>query len=285
MTHVTINTDGSCLGNQSAADSPGGFAATVEWNQDSLITITGGDPATTNNRMELAAVIEALRVLRQTPELAGAAVTVRSDSQYVTKAFNDDWIGGWKRRNWRSSSGDPVKNQDLWHELIALAEGLDINWEWVKGHSGDPGNERCDQLANQNTQGAAAQPGYWVEADAAFTHEIPPRPQSPESTPSNHDHSWSADNSRWTRLHGDVYEDPVKCECGGTAWKYNWCGRQTVTDIEEPEEPEPDPETPERDPGAEALRILEGISSLLDQCPTFESFRDRARRLMDTAKW
>ncbi len=223
MTHVIINTDGSCLGNQNAGDSPGGFAATIEWGQDSLVTVTGGDPATTNNRMELAAVIEALRVLRQTPELAGAAITVRSDSQYVIKAFNDNWIGGWKRRSWRTSSGDPVKNQEQWHDLIALAEGLDITWEWVKGHSGDPGNEHCDQLANNNASAASAQPEYWVEADAAFGHEIPPQSHTPEA--------------------------------------------------------EPDPQ--DRDPGAEALRILEGISSLLDQCPTYESFRVRAKRLME----
>ena len=134
MTDVTINTDGACLGNP----GPGGFAAIIEWDPDGLITVSGGDPATTNNRMELAAVIEALRVLKTVPPLNAAAVTVRSDSQYVTRAFNDAWLDRWQQNGWRTANGKRVLNQDPWTDLLAETEELNIQWVWVRGHSGRP---------------------------------------------------------------------------------------------------------------------------------------------------
>ena len=134
MTDVTINTDGACTGNP----GPGGFAAIIEWDPNGLITVSGGDPATTNNRMELAAVIEALRVLQTVPPLNAAAVTVRSDSQYVTRAFNDAWLDRWQQNGWRTANGKRVLNQDPWTDLLAETEELNIQWVWVRGHSGRP---------------------------------------------------------------------------------------------------------------------------------------------------
>jgi ribonuclease HI len=105
----------------------------------------GGEPSTTNNRMELRAVIEALAALKRP-----CAVTLHLDSQYVRKGITE-WLAGWKAKGWRTASGQPVKNVDLWQQLDALVRerGHRIEWRWVRGHSGHPGNERADALANQ----------------------------------------------------------------------------------------------------------------------------------------
>lgn len=157
---ITIHTDGACSGNP----GPGGFAAIIEHPDGDSMTVTGGDPATTNNRMELAAVIEALRAINSVESLRNSPVTVRSDSTYVTKAFNDNWIAGWQRRNWRSAKGDPVANQDLWQDLLKEIQGHTSTWVWVRGHSGDPMNERCDRLAVKESNFARTQNGYWASA-------------------------------------------------------------------------------------------------------------------------
>jgi ribonuclease HI len=104
--------------------------------------ISGAEAATTNNRMELLAVINALRALKRR-----VSARVYTDSQYVRLGITE-WIGGWKARGWRTADRKPVKNQDLWEQLDALAAGHNVEWHWVKGHSGVPGNERCDVLAN-----------------------------------------------------------------------------------------------------------------------------------------
>ena len=103
----------------------------------------GGETATTNNRMELTAVIRALEALKRP-----ACLCVHTDSQYVQKGIST-WIHGWKRNGWKTSDKKPVKNADLWQTLDALAQGHDIRWVWVKGHAGNPGNERADRLANR----------------------------------------------------------------------------------------------------------------------------------------
>lgn len=135
---MTIYTDGACAGNP----GPGGWGA-VLLADDRRREISGYEPATTNNRMELRAAIEALRVLR-----APAEVHLHTDSQYVRNGMND-WLARWKRNGWKTADRKPVKNEDLWRELDALAGTQTIHWHWVRGHSGDPENERCDELANQ----------------------------------------------------------------------------------------------------------------------------------------
>ncbi len=134
---VEIYTDGACRGNP----GPGGWAAPLSF-QGREREISGAEANTTNNRMELLAVINALRALkRRTP------ARIFTDSQYVRLGITQ-WLQGWKARGWRTASRHPVKNQDLWETLDLLAAGHDLEWNWVRGHSGVPGNERCDQLAN-----------------------------------------------------------------------------------------------------------------------------------------
>jgi ribonuclease HI len=136
-TQVDIYADGACRGNP----GPGGWAAVLSTGEHER-AISGAEPLTTNNRMELTAVIEALRALKRR-----VAVRVYSDSQYVRLGITE-WLPAWKARGWRTAARKPVKNQDLWEQLEQLASGHEIQWHWVPGHAGIPGNERVDQLAN-----------------------------------------------------------------------------------------------------------------------------------------
>ncbi len=138
ITEVTIYTDGACKGNP----GPGGWGAWLRAGRHEK-SLCGGEWDTTNNRMELLAVIEALSVLKRRCQ-----VTLYTDSSYVKDGITS-WIQGWKRKGWRTASGGAVKNVDLWQRLDALAQQHDVDWRWVKGHAGDPGNERADALANQ----------------------------------------------------------------------------------------------------------------------------------------
>lgn len=141
--HVVIYTDGACKGNP----GPGGWGAllTMGGTEKELF---GGELVTTNNRMEMTAVIEALGALKRP-----CCVTLYLDSEYVRKGITE-WIHGWKARGWRTAAKAPVKNVDLWQRLDALITSSDhaINWRWVKGHAGDPGNERADALANRGVE-------------------------------------------------------------------------------------------------------------------------------------
>ena len=138
---VDIYTDGACKGNPGV----GGWGALLEaaGKQKELF---GGELLTTNNRMELLAVIRALESLKRRCE-----VRVHTDSKYVQMGITE-WIHNWKRRAWRTAGNKPVKNEDLWRELDAVSAQHQIQWLWVKGHAGDPGNERADQLANQGVE-------------------------------------------------------------------------------------------------------------------------------------
>ena len=133
---VTIYTDGACSGNP----GPGGWGALLISGAHRK-ELTGGEGHTTNNRMELLAAIEALEALKYT-----CKVTLYTDSTYVKQGI-DSWINGWKRKGWRTAAGKPVKNKDLWMRLDAARLEHDVTWRWVKGHAGDPGNERADELA------------------------------------------------------------------------------------------------------------------------------------------
>lgn len=134
---VSIHSDGACRGNP----GPGGWGAVLRYG-DSVRELSGAVSQTTNNRMELQGVIEALRVLKRQ-----VSADVYTDSQYVRNGITE-WLTGWKARGWRTADRKPVKNQDLWEELDSLAQSHQLRWHWVKGHSGVPDNERCDELAN-----------------------------------------------------------------------------------------------------------------------------------------
>jgi ribonuclease HI len=140
---VVVYTDGACKGNP----GPGGWGVWMVSGQHEK-ELWGGERVTTNNRMELTAVIQALTVLKKR-----CHVVIYTDSEYVRKGITE-WITGWKRRGWKTADNKPVKNADLWQQLEAAEAVHQVDWRWVKGHSGDPGNERADSLANR---GAAAQ--------------------------------------------------------------------------------------------------------------------------------
>jgi ribonuclease HI len=144
---VDIYTDGACKGNP----GPGGWGALME-NGGRTREIYGGEPATTNNRMELMAVIRALEALRKP-----CRVRLHTDSQYVQLGISK-WIHGWKKNGWRTADRKPVKNADLWRELDELAAKHEIEWLWVKGHAGHDGNERADALANLGVAESFRQP-------------------------------------------------------------------------------------------------------------------------------
>ena len=135
---VVVYTDGACKGNP----GPGGWGALLRWKGHEK-ELFGGELVTTNNRMELTAVIQALSALKSRREVA-----VYTDSVYVKDGITK-WIHGWKQRGWRTADKKPVKNVELWQRLEALAAQHDVQWHWVRGHDGDPGNERADALANR----------------------------------------------------------------------------------------------------------------------------------------
>ncbi len=135
---IQIYTDGACRGNP----GPGGWGAILEYDGRER-EMFGGERSTTNNRMELTAVIEALSALKRP-----CRVVLHTDSQYVQKGITE-WISGWKARGWRTASKEPVKNVDLWKRLDEVVRSHHIDWVWVRGHSGHDGNERADALANK----------------------------------------------------------------------------------------------------------------------------------------
>ncbi|KQW44675.1 MULTISPECIES: ribonuclease HI [unclassified Roseateles] len=141
---VTIYTDGACKGNP----GPGGWGAWLSSGGHDK-ELFGGEPETTNNRMELTAPIEALASLKRSCD-----VVVYLDSEYVRKGITE-WIVNWQRRGWKTADGKPVKNADLWQRLDALRKLHTVDWRWVKGHAGDPGNERADMLANKGVASLA----------------------------------------------------------------------------------------------------------------------------------
>jgi ribonuclease HI len=137
MKRIDIFTDGACKGNP----GPGGWGAILRMGSHEK-EMSGGEAETTNNRMEMTAVIRALKALTEP-----CAVTIHTDSRYVIDGMTK-WIEGWKRKGWVSASKQPVRNQDLWHDLIEAVLHHQIEWQWIKGHDGHPENERADKLAS-----------------------------------------------------------------------------------------------------------------------------------------
>ena len=143
MKSVTLITDGSCLGNP----GPGGWAAILRHGRHKK-ELSGSDPQTTNNRMEMTAVIEGLATLKQP-----CRIRVEIDSEYVKNGITK-WIHGWKKRGWKTSAKQPVKNEDLWRKLDQAIAQHEIEWTWVKGHADHDDNNRCDELAREAAERA-----------------------------------------------------------------------------------------------------------------------------------
>ena len=142
MKTVTIYTDGACSGNP----GPGGWGAILEWNGMEK-ELSGGAADTTNNRMELSGVIEALRALKEP-----CAVELYTDSKYVFDAVDKRWVYGWRSKGWVKSDKKPALNVDLWEQLLPLLERHEVRWHWVKGHAENEKNNRCDRLAVAESQ-------------------------------------------------------------------------------------------------------------------------------------
>ena len=138
---LEIYTDGACLGNPGR----GGWGAILIW-QDQEKELSGGEANTTNNRMELMAAIKALEAVKRP-----VPIRLVSDSTYLRDGITK-WINGWRKNGWKTANKTPVANQDLWQRLDELNQSHDISWEWVKGHSGHPMNERCDDMARQEAE-------------------------------------------------------------------------------------------------------------------------------------
>jgi ribonuclease HI len=145
MTEVVIYTDGACSGNP----GPGGWGVVMRW-QGKEREMYGFDPLTTNNRMELTAAIQALEALQRP-----TTVSLHTDSKYLLDGITK-WIQGWQRNGWKTAAKKPVKNDDLWRRLTEAMRPHDVSWVWVKGHAGDPGNERADALARRGIEEAAS---------------------------------------------------------------------------------------------------------------------------------
>ena len=135
---IKVYTDGACKGNP----GPGGWGVYIIQDSEE-IELFDGNPNTTNNQMEMQAAIEALKYLKDENQ----PIDLYTDSNYLRQGITE-WIFNWKKNNWRTASKKPVANKDLWIEISELSSAMDVNWHWVKGHDGDPGNERADYLAN-----------------------------------------------------------------------------------------------------------------------------------------
>lgn len=162
---VVIHTDGAARGNP---EGPGGYGAVITYTdpkgQVHVREYSAGYDKTTNNRMELMGAIAALEALIRPCE-----VELYSDSQYMVRAFNEDWITKWRTNGWRTAGKDPVRNRELWERLLEAAAPHSITWNWVKGHAGNEGNERCDELA---TAAADADPETLLHDDGGDLRDL-----------------------------------------------------------------------------------------------------------------
>lgn len=145
---IYIYTDGACIGNP----GPGGFAGIIKFGATTY-TVKGGEPRTTNNRMEMRAAIEPLLSLHMIPEAQDADITVHSDFKYLVNAFNE-WLDAWRQKDWRTKDKQRVKNQDLWIKMLDAVQYMNVSFKWIKGHNNHHINELCDRISNEQASKA-----------------------------------------------------------------------------------------------------------------------------------
>lgn len=164
MKNLILYTDGACSGNP----GPGGWGVIVDFNDGKVQEYSGGEANTTNNRMELTAVIQGLKVIVNAVVNNGpCTVDLFSDSKYVIDALKNGWVKNWRQNNWRKSDGKPALNADLWEKLLSLVDMCELNYHWIKGHADNPMNNRCDELAVSEWQKIKTQ------ADMSMAHIKP----------------------------------------------------------------------------------------------------------------
>ena len=196
MSGIVIHTDGSCHGNP----GPGGYAAIIQIPRHDDIRVQGHDPSTTNNRMEMKAVIEGLAHLGQLANIDGVDVEVRTDSEYVCNGFNKGWLAKWQQNGWRTGGKKAVANRELWEELLRFTQGPIVAFTHVRGHAGDPMNELCDQIANEEALKAGGEGSEGQQVPAETTAG------SPEVSAKTPEASENASNREYARGYADGYE-------------------------------------------------------------------------------
>ena len=196
MLGIVIHTDGSCHGNP----GPGGYAAIIQIPRHDDIRVLGHDPSTTNNRMEMTAVIEGLAHLGQLADTDDVEVEIRTDSEYVCNGFNKGWITKWQQNGWRTSGKKAVANQELWEKLLRLTQGTIVTFTHVRGHASDPMNELCDQIANEEALKAGRVELENQQVRAETTEESPEVPAKIPETNEN------AGTSEYARGYAEGYE-------------------------------------------------------------------------------
>lgn len=173
---IIVFTDGACSGNP----GPGGWGAVLVSPTGKVIELGGGDPHTTNNKMELTAAVEALKALAKVKTLSTRRISLYTDSKYVIQGITS-WIHGWKKRSWKNQEGKDVSNRDLWERLDEVNRQFEVNWLYVPGHQGFPGNERCDEIAVAFAKGYSIQLYNGPRAGYGLAIETVPMPSSLEA--------------------------------------------------------------------------------------------------------
>ena len=196
---IHIHTDGSCRGNP----GPGGYAGIIQIPRHSDIHVRGHRSATTNNQMEMMAVIHSLEYLQDLVNTDGLEVEIHTDSEYVCNGFNKGWIETWQRNGWRTAARKPVVNQELWQQLLELTQAPRVTFTHVRGHSGDPMNEICDRLANKETDRAVR--GEPDDQHDFLEEERTGQDASPEKAPENI-HRDSGVSDEYVRGYREGYE-------------------------------------------------------------------------------
>ena len=202
MPGIVIHTDGSCHGNP----GPGGYSAIIQIPRNGTIQVRGHHLSTTNNQMEMTAVIEGLAPLGQLVNIDGVDVEVRTDSEYVCNGFNKGWLAKWQQNGWLTDGKKAVANQDLWEELLRLTQAPNVTFTHVQGHAGDPMNRLCDRIANEEALKAERKRSEGIEGMEGSEGLVRTTVVSPEVPAKIPEASEKTGTSEYTRGYAEGYE-------------------------------------------------------------------------------